>query len=300
MLERLGEWDNTVVVFFSDNGGLPSHGSVNHPFRGGKGDYWEGGVHVPAFFSGGFVSSALARNNVEPYRYGHLTHVTDVHATMLGLAGFSGGDGVALDGVNLWEALVETKAPTREAVVINVNSPNFAKSAAVRWGKYKLIRNPEPLETAIYSRVQAKLVSEGLVVSEVRRDPVVCGHCLSPRSACACICLFGGWLLFFQAACDVLTVSVGCANGSGMVASTFYARPPTLCAGSILVSKAFAILGMYGLLRGKRSACPATRAWLLCVHYRTLCVFKSVALGVFCGDRVTGSFLLERSDGGSP
>lgn len=290
MLERLGEWDNTVVVFFSDNGGLPSHGSVNHPFRGGKGDYWEGGVHVPAFFSGGFVSSALARNNVEPYRYGHLAHVTDVHATMLGLAGFSGDGGAALDGVNLWEALVETKAPAREAVVINVNSPNFAKSAAVRWGKYKLIRNPEPLETAIYSRVQAKLVSEGHVVSEVRRDPVVCGHSVSTRSAC--ICLFGGWLLFFSSRlwCTYY-ISVRFVHRSGMDAATF-TRDHTCCAGSILISRAFAILGISGLLRGKRSACPATSAWLLCVHFRTLCAFKHVAPSVFCGDRVTGSFLL--------
>lgn len=167
LLEDLGEWDNTVIIFFSDNGGLPSHGSVNHPFRGGKGDYWEGGVHVPAFFSGGLVSSALARNGVEPYRYGHLTHVTDLHATMLRLAGFSGEGDAELDGFDLWDSLMETKSPTRQAVVINLNSPNFANSGAVRWSKYKLIRNPEPMETAIYSRVQAKLIDEGLVVSEV-------------------------------------------------------------------------------------------------------------------------------------
>ncbi|CAN0144115.1 unnamed protein product [Ectocarpus sp. 6 AP-2014] len=171
LLENLGEWDNTVVIFFSDNGGLPSHGSVNRPFRGGKGDYWEGGVHVPAFVSGGFVSAALRRTGVEPYRYGHLTHVTDVHATILGLAGVpgadDGGDGEAeLDGIDLWDSLVETKAPARQAVVINLNSPNFASSGAVRWSNYKLIRNPEPKETVIYSRVQSKLVEEEGVVSE--------------------------------------------------------------------------------------------------------------------------------------
>lgn len=158
-----------MVIFFSDNGGQAAHGSVNHPFRGGKGDYWEGGVHVPAFFAGGFVSSALARNSIGPYRYGHLAHVTDIHATVLRLAGFSGEeDDDSLDGMDLWESLVETKHAIRQTVVINVNSPNFANSAAVRWGKYKLIRNPEPLETAIYSRVRAKLTSEGLIVSEVR------------------------------------------------------------------------------------------------------------------------------------
>ena len=166
LLEDLDEWDNTVVIVFSDNGGLPAHGSVNRPFRGGKGEYWEGGIHVPAFLSGGFVSSALARNGVEPYRYGHLTHVTDIHTTMLRLAGLADEED-NLDGVDLWEALVQTKAPARESVVINLNSANFAKSGAVRWGKYKLMRNPEPLETAIYTHVEKKLINEGLVVSEV-------------------------------------------------------------------------------------------------------------------------------------
>lgn len=171
LLEQLEEWDNTVVVFFSDNGGLPSHGSINHPFRGSKGDYWEGGVHVPAFFSGGFVTTALERNNVEPYRYGHLAHVTDIHATVLGLAGFSeDSGGNSLDGVDLWESLVQTKSAVRDSVVINLNSPNFAKSGAVRWGKYKLIRNPEPMESVIYSKVHAKLIDEGLEISEVRMD----------------------------------------------------------------------------------------------------------------------------------
>lgn len=170
-MEYLGEWDNTVVIFFSDNGGLPAHGSVNHPFRGSKGDYWEGGVHVPAFVSGGYTMAALRENNVEPYRYGHLVHVTDVHAIALGLGGQNEEDSLELDGIDLWKSLVETQDPAREAVVINVNSPNFAKSGAVRWGKYKLIRNPEPSETAIYSRVKAKLVAEGLDVSEVRQNP---------------------------------------------------------------------------------------------------------------------------------
>ncbi|CAN0064024.1 unnamed protein product, partial [Laminaria digitata] len=167
LLEDLDEWDNTVVIFFSDNGGLPEHGSVNRPFRGGKGEYWEGGVHVPAFLSGGFVSSALARNGVEPYRYGHLAHVTDIHTTMLRLAGLADDEEDNLDGVDLWEALVQTKSPARESIVINLNSANFAKSGAVRWGKYKLMRNPEPLETAIYSHVEKKLINEELVVSEV-------------------------------------------------------------------------------------------------------------------------------------
>ncbi|MCA9056091.1 MAG: sulfatase-like hydrolase/transferase, partial [Planctomycetaceae bacterium] len=39
---------NTLVFFFSDNGGpITKNGSNNAPLRGGKGDVYEGGVRVP-------------------------------------------------------------------------------------------------------------------------------------------------------------------------------------------------------------------------------------------------------------
>jgi arylsulfatase A len=47
VLDRLDEYqlaDNTIVIFFSDNGG--SGGADNQPLRGGKGRVFEGGVRV--------------------------------------------------------------------------------------------------------------------------------------------------------------------------------------------------------------------------------------------------------------
>ena len=44
-LDEHGLADNTVVIFFSDNGGSGS--SDNGPLRGHKGDTWEGGIRVP-------------------------------------------------------------------------------------------------------------------------------------------------------------------------------------------------------------------------------------------------------------
>ncbi|CAM9853827.1 unnamed protein product, partial [Discosporangium mesarthrocarpum] len=44
LLTDLEQWDNTVLLFMSDNGGAWGFGSRNYPFRGEKQMCWEGGV----------------------------------------------------------------------------------------------------------------------------------------------------------------------------------------------------------------------------------------------------------------
>jgi len=55
-LRELGLRENTIVIFYSDNGGLGGYRSIglenngitdNAPLRGGKGSFYEGGIRVP-------------------------------------------------------------------------------------------------------------------------------------------------------------------------------------------------------------------------------------------------------------
>jgi arylsulfatase B len=50
-LEENGEWENTIVVFFSDNGGATSNSSWNGPLSGAKGTLMEGGVRIPMIWT---------------------------------------------------------------------------------------------------------------------------------------------------------------------------------------------------------------------------------------------------------
>lgn len=94
-LEDSGQWDTTVVLLFSDNGGVNDLGSLNLPFRGEKGEYWEGGIRVPALIAGGYTVNSLATENGglgSSYKYKHMVHITDMHSTALALAGIEGRD----------------------------------------------------------------------------------------------------------------------------------------------------------------------------------------------------------------
>ena len=77
-LKALGMWDNTLLVFSSDNGGPSLVGGPsfanNYPLRGGKGNDFEGGARVLGCVSGGLVPASQFGRSL-PSR-GHI-HVAD-------------------------------------------------------------------------------------------------------------------------------------------------------------------------------------------------------------------------------
>jgi arylsulfatase A-like enzyme len=131
-LKDLGIAENTLVVWYSDNG--PMHGfypvtGYSH-FRGGKGDVTEGGVRVPAMaWWPGVIESGQ-----EPI---DLLHVSDVFTTMARIGGVKDkipNDRVT-DGIDQSAFLLMGEDHSRRDYIFHYSG---AEIGAVRYGKLKM------------------------------------------------------------------------------------------------------------------------------------------------------------------
>jgi len=122
-LEHEGLAENTIVLFFSDNGATRIHGrggGDNAPLRGGKAEVYEGGIRVvsmmrwPARIEGGT-------------KLGQRMSVMDVYPTLAAAAGLDVSGGKRLDGIDMLPALTTGKAIQRER-------PLFFASEIPRFG----------------------------------------------------------------------------------------------------------------------------------------------------------------------
>lgn len=96
-LEARGVADNTIVIFFSDNGG--SGGADNGPLRGHKGDTWEGGVRVLCLvrWTAGGVPAGVDN--------GAFLSSLEIFPSLAAATGATRPEGVILDGHDWWPAL---------------------------------------------------------------------------------------------------------------------------------------------------------------------------------------------------
>lgn len=130
-LKATGQDKNTLVFYFSDNGGPPVNASSNGPLRGNKAQTLEGGVRVPFFVS---WPAALPAGKT----FDHPAIQLDVHATALAAAGYAASaDARPLDGVDLLPFLRgEKTGPVHDALYWR-----FGPQAAIRAGDWKLVRH---------------------------------------------------------------------------------------------------------------------------------------------------------------
>jgi len=117
-LDEQGLTENTIVLFFSDNGGIEVFGSDNGPFRGGKLDTFEGGIRVggvmrwPGQITAGSSSDAVVS-------------VMDIFPSLAHVAGVTMENQKTLDGLQRWQEITgQTKSP-RGDLYFASNSPMF-------------------------------------------------------------------------------------------------------------------------------------------------------------------------------
>jgi arylsulfatase A-like enzyme len=129
-LDKSGVAQNTLVFFFSDNGGpTQANGSQNTPLNGVKATVWEGGIRVPFVvrWPGQIPAGAV---------YNEPVISLDVFATASAAAGIPLATDRKYDSVNLTPYLKgEIKSAPHTALYWR-----FGPQHAIRKGDYKLLK----------------------------------------------------------------------------------------------------------------------------------------------------------------
>jgi arylsulfatase A-like enzyme len=129
-VEARPDADNTLVLFFSDNGGVPKVGSSNAPYRGHKLTVYEGGTRVAAAIR--WPKGGLVGGKTFDGRIGYI----DVLPTMLAVAGEKAPKN--LDGINFLPTL-SGKSKLPERPWFSYMDQNHNPMASVHLGDWKLV-----------------------------------------------------------------------------------------------------------------------------------------------------------------
>ncbi|OHX64774.1 sulfatase [Flammeovirga pacifica] len=112
-LKDKGMYENTIIVFTSDHGGLSNRGEGNNrelatsnlPLRAGKGHTFEGGTKVPLIFGGAKITKHKEIDQV--------TTNTDLYPTLLELCDLNIFPTEHLDGISIKNNIVKGKTQDR-------------------------------------------------------------------------------------------------------------------------------------------------------------------------------------------
>ncbi len=148
-LERLKLHENTLLVFTNDNGGTTAMNNL--PYRGHKGQLYEGGIRVPMLVR---MPGKIAAGT----RYDNMVTLLDLFPTCLAAAGVE-PDGSRCDGVNLFDFLDNDKQPHDELFF------RFHSQAAIRKGDYKFYESPKKKIRALFNIAKDPYENSNLIDS---------------------------------------------------------------------------------------------------------------------------------------
>ena len=142
-LKENGLYNNTFIIFTSDNGGQTGVGANNGPLRAGKGTMYEGGIRVPM--------CAVWPGKIKAGSRGDCVALTmDLFPTVCETAG--AGLDYEIDGHSILPTLLGKSRPAGERFLFWVRREggNYGGRAwyAARFGDFKLVQNSpfEPLQ----------------------------------------------------------------------------------------------------------------------------------------------------------
>lgn len=132
-LKDTHQYDNTMIVFLSDNGGNTDHGANNAPLRGRKGDTWEGGYRSPMFVHW--------PQRISPEgQYHYPVSSLDLYPTLANLAKASITSNKQLDGQDISTSILSGQPPANMRMIYALRYRDSYCDIGARQGDWKIVR----------------------------------------------------------------------------------------------------------------------------------------------------------------
>ncbi len=132
-LKQTNQFDNTLIVFLSDNGGKPDQGASNFPLKGVKGDTWEGGFRVPMFFH-------WPNNIPAGQTYNFPISSLDFYPTFAKLAGAKIPSSKVIEGKDILTNFNINKDAYKDRMIFALRYRNGFSDVGVRQNDWKLVK----------------------------------------------------------------------------------------------------------------------------------------------------------------
>ena len=129
-LKANNQYDNTLIVFLSDNGGRTDEGANNFPLRGVKGDTFEGGFRVPMFFH--WPNQVPAGK-----RFDYPVSSLDFYPTFVSLAKAQLPKDKQLDGKNIWNDVLKGSNSRKGEMIFAMRHRSGISDVGVRQDEWK-------------------------------------------------------------------------------------------------------------------------------------------------------------------
>jgi arylsulfatase A-like enzyme len=158
-LKKTGQYENTIVVFTSDNGGDLNFGASNGNLRSGKGSFYEGGVKVPTSIRWPGKISAKQTSTFHALTMDLIPTLADLCQVPIDHK---------IEGLSFKKLLLTGNQPAFDRPEFYMWLQNTTKQA-MRLGEWKIVRDDIGATVELYHLKNDPLETTNLAVAEPER-----------------------------------------------------------------------------------------------------------------------------------